>query len=209
MKESDHLSSNREKWNKWAEKADGNGLMFEYLRNAQSNLISILNIKENQNFLDIGCGTGWAVGQVARVTGNKGSFYGIDLSPKMIEKAKENFNGNDNFHFYEANSESIPLEDNFFDIIICTNSFHHYLHPEIAMKEIHRVLKTGGEIFILDPTADIWFIKIIDKIIKLFERQHVKFYSSEEFKSLMIGAGLKYSGYKIIEPKEKVHIGKK
>lgn len=59
MKESEHLSSNREKWNKWAKIADGKGLMFEYLRNAQSNLISILNIKENQNFLDIGCGTGW------------------------------------------------------------------------------------------------------------------------------------------------------
>ena len=76
----------------------------------------------------------------------------------------------------------------------------------IEMKEIHRLLKTGGKIFILDPTADTWFIKIIDKIIKLFEPQHVKIYSSDEFKNLIIGAGLEYSGSKIIEPREKVHI---
>jgi len=209
MNESKHISSNIEKWNKWAEIADGKGLKFDYLRKAQSRLISMLNIKENQNFLDIGCGTGWAVGQAARVARNHGTFCGVDLSPKMIEKAKENFAENDNFHFYVANSESIPLEDNFFDNIICTNSFHHYLHPKIAMKEIHRLLKTGGKIFILDPTADTWFIKIIDKIIKLLEPQHVKIYSTVEFKNLMEGAGLKYSGSQKIEHQEMVHIGEK
>lgn len=209
MKESKHISSNVEKWNKWAEIADGKGLLFYFLRKAQSKLITILDIKENQNFLDIGCGTGWAVGQAARVVSNRGAFYGIDLSPKMIEKAKENFIGNVNFHFYEANSESIPLEDNFFDIIICTNSFHHYLHPEKAMKEIHRVLKSGGKIFILDPAADSWFIKIIDKVIKLFEPQHVKIYSTQEFKNLMLGAELKYSGSQKIAGQEKIHLGEK
>jgi ubiquinone/menaquinone biosynthesis C-methylase UbiE len=209
MNSSKHVSSNIEKWNKWAESADGKGLMFDYQRNTQRRLILFLNIKENQNFLDIGCGTGWAVGLAARAAGNKGSFYGLDLSPKMIEKAKENFAGNDNFHFYEANSESIPLEDNFFDNIICSNSFHHYLNPDLAMKEIHRVLKTGGKIFILDPTADSWFIKVLDKIIKLLEPQHVKIYSTEEFKNLIEGAGLKYSGSQNIMPREKVHIGEK
>jgi ubiquinone/menaquinone biosynthesis C-methylase UbiE len=209
MNKSKHISSNIEKWDKWAEIADGKGLMFDYLRNTQSSLISILDLKENQKFLDIGCGTGWAVGLAARAAGNKGSFYGVDLSPKMIEKAKENFAGNDNFYFYEANSESLPLEDNFFDNIICTNSFHHYLNPEIAMNEIHRVLKPGGKIFILDPTADSWFIKAIDKIIKLFEPQHVKIYSSEEFRNLIEGAGLSYSGSQEIKPREKVHIGEK
>src|SRR5512141_2792383 len=103
MKESRHISSNIEKWDKWAKIADGKGRMFDYLRKAQSAIISILDLKEDQNFLDIGCGTGWAVGQAAIAVGNRGSFYGIDLSPKMIEKAKENFSGSDNFHFLVAN----------------------------------------------------------------------------------------------------------
>jgi ubiquinone/menaquinone biosynthesis C-methylase UbiE len=161
------------------------------------------------NFLDIGCGTGWAVGQAAKIAGNKGSFYGIDLSSGMIEKARENFREFANFHFIRANSESIPLDNNLFDNIICTNSFHHYLHPEKAMSEISRLLKPGGKIFILDPTADNMFIKILDKFIKLLQPEHVKIYSSDEFKRLMIGAGLKYKGFEIILAHQKVQIGEK
>jgi|BarGraIncu01122A_1022018.scaffolds.fasta_scaffold40900_1 ubiquinone/menaquinone biosynthesis C-methylase UbiE len=209
MKESKHVQLNVTRWNKWANSYDGKGWRYVYLRKAQSSLISLLNIKENMNFLDIGCGTGWAIGQVAKLVDYKGSFYGVDLSPRMIEKAKENFKVNNNFHFINANSESIPLDDNLFDIIICTNSFHHYLNPNKAMKEIFRLLKPDGKIFILDPTADYWFIKIIDKIIKLIEPGHVKIYSTKEFESLLINAGLKYIGCKKTITREKVHIGEK
>ena len=206
MNKSKHIEANVKKWDKWAPEADGKGWTYNYLRKAQASLISILDLKENINFLDIGCGTGWAIGQVANLINDKGEFYGVDLSPKMIEKAKENFHDKNNFHFIEANSESIPLDDNMFDIIICTNSFHHYLHPDKAMKEIHRLLKASGKIYILDPTADTLFIKLIDKIIKMLESAHVKMYSTEEFKELMTNAGLNYLESKTIHG-EKVHIG--
>ena len=209
MKESKHIRLNEAKWNKWSETVDVKGWLYDYLRRAQLSVISLLDIKENKNFLDIGCGTGWAVGQAAKLAGNKGLFYGVDLSSGMIEKAKENFKDRTNFHFIQSNAESIPLDDNFFDSIICTNSFHHYLHPEMAMNEIYRLLRTGGKIYILDPTADIWFIKIVDKIIKLFEPQHVKIYCSEEFKNLMSRAGITYLRYEIVTGKQKVQIGEK
>jgi ubiquinone/menaquinone biosynthesis C-methylase UbiE len=209
MNESKHITLNKAKWDKWSETADGKGLMYDYLRRAQLSVIGLSDIKENMNFLDIGCGTGWAVGQAAKAAGNRGSFYGVDLSSGMIEKAKANFPGRENFHFINASSDSIPLDDNLFDRIICTNSFHHYLHPGKAMQEIRRLLKTGGKIFILDPSADTWFIKIIDKVIKFFEPQHVKIYSTEEFKIMMSETGLKYLGYKIITGRQKVQIGEK
>src|SRR5215831_5797377 len=168
MNQSKHIEANKKKWDKWAPQADGKSRwMYDYLRRAQATLIEMIDLKENMNFLDIGCGTGWAIGQAANVINNNGEFYGVDISPKMITKAKENFQDKNNFHFIEANSESIPLDDNFFDVIICTNSFHHYLHPDKAMNEISRLLKHGGKIYIVDPTADSLFIKVIDKVIKL------------------------------------------
>jgi ubiquinone/menaquinone biosynthesis C-methylase UbiE len=209
MKESEHIKLNEAKWNKWSETADGKGWMYDYLRRAQLNVISLLNIKGNMNFLDIGCGTGWAVGEVARLNGNNGSFYGIDLSTGMIEKAKEKFKDKSNFHFIRCNAESIPLDDNLFDSIICTNSFHHYLHPEKAMNEMYRLLRKGGKIYILDPTADYRFIKVVDKIIRIFEREHVKIYSTEEFKSLMSAAGITYLRCERITRRQKVQIGEK
>jgi ubiquinone/menaquinone biosynthesis C-methylase UbiE len=208
ISESEHIKLNKEKWDKWAESADGKGFRYDFLRRAQGKLISSLDIKENVSFLDIGCGTGWAVGQAANSVNYKGSFYGVDLSVKMIEKARENFKDLRNFHFINANSESIPLDDNLFDIIICTNSFHHYLNPEKALKEMGRLLKSGGKLYILDPTADILIIKILSFLMKMSRSGHVRLYSTPEFKGMITGAGLSYSGpLKIYH--EKAHIGEK
>jgi ubiquinone/menaquinone biosynthesis C-methylase UbiE len=209
MEESKHLKINRKKWDKWSETADGKGKMFEYLRKAQQRLIELADIKENINLLDIGCGTGWALGQAAQAVNYKGSFYGVDLSEGMIEKAKINFVGKSNFHFLIASAESIPLNDSLFDIIICTNSFHHYLNPEKAMNEISRLLKPGGKIYILDPTADSFLIKIADQVLRLLEPAHVKIYSTAEYKEMMTSAGLTYIGNVKIQGQEQVHIGAK
>lgn len=205
--ESKFIELNKAKWDKWSETFDKKGLRNEYLRKAQLNLISKLKFKDNTNFLDIGCGTGWAVGVAARTAGYKGSFYGVDLSPGMITRARENFRENQNIYFIEASSDSIPLQDSFFDIIICTNSFHHYLHPDRSLTEMHRLLKDGGMVYILDPTADTWIVKLADKIIRFLEPTHVKIYSTEEFINMMTVAGLKYSGTIKTGSHEIVHTG--
>jgi ubiquinone/menaquinone biosynthesis C-methylase UbiE len=209
MNEARHLQLNEAKWDKWADTLDGKSWRNNYLRNAQRQVISRLEAKEDIRFLDIGCGTGWAVGQVAKLVDGQGQFYGVDLSTKMVEKAQENFSDMNNFHFLQANAESIPLDADSFDRIICTNSFHHYLHPDLALREMHRLLKIGGKLFILDPTADTWVIKIADKIIKLFEPEHVKLYSTQEFQQMFQIAGLKHIASDWIQGQEKVHIGQK
>jgi Methylase involved in ubiquinone/menaquinone biosynthesis len=209
MNESEHIRLNEDKWDQWAPVADGKGLKYEYLRKAQAHVIELAELNQNVNFLDIGCGTGWAVGLAAKMATYKGNFYGIDISDKMIEKAKKNFIDHDNFHFIKANSESIPLENNFFDTIICTNSFHHYLHPDRAMSEISRILKSGGKIYILDPIADQWIIRFVDVFLRLFDTAHVKLYSSKEFENFMINSGLKYLGCNSINKQHKVQIGEK
>ncbi len=207
--ETKHLELNEAKWDRWASSLDSDGWRHDFLRDAQSKVISLLNVHEGVHFLDIGCGTGWAVGEAAKLVDDKGLFYGIDLSSKMIEKAKSNFDGKDNFRFIQANVETIPLDSDFFDIIICTNSFHHYLHPDKALDEIHRLLKSGGKVYILDPTADVWMIKLADRIIKLAEPEHVKIYSTKEFQKLFQRAGLRYKTSKAIDWHQSIHIGEK
>ena len=169
----------------------------------------MLDIHENISLLDIGCGSGWAIGQIAKLAGDKDIFYGVDLSPKMIEKAIENFKGRENFHFLIANAEKIPLDDNQFDIITCTNSFHHYLHPDKALAEMHRLLKHGGRIHILDPTVDNWFLKIMTRILNPFDPTQVRLYSTGEFKEMISAAGFKYAGTKMVKMRQKVHMGEK
>ncbi|HUI89086.1 MAG TPA: class I SAM-dependent methyltransferase [Anaerolineales bacterium] len=207
--ETKHLQMNEAMWDEWAGWLDTDNRRTRYLREAQSKVISGLDIQPRIHFLDIGCGTGWAVGQAANLVNDQGLFYGVDLSPKMVEKAKSNFSGKENFHFLQANSESIPLDDDFFDIIICTNSFHHYLHPEKVLKEMRRLLKSGGKLYLLDPVADSWIIKFWDVLAKLKEPEHVKIYSTKEFRSLFQQAGLKYLTKNGINWHAAIHVGEK
>jgi ubiquinone/menaquinone biosynthesis C-methylase UbiE len=209
MDESKHLKINEAKWNKWAVTYDSKSWKYDYLRASQLGVISLLNLKENVSMLDIGCGTGWALGQAAKLNGDNGTFCGVDLSEKMIEKANENFKGRENFHFIKANAEEIPFEDNRFDIIICTNSFHHYLHPDKALKEMHRLTKPQGKVYILDPSIDFWIAKVLAKVFHLFDRAHVRLHSTKEFEKMIARAGFNYSGTKIIKWHQKVQLGEK
>ncbi len=207
--EEKHLQLNKAKWDRWASTMDSDDWRHDFLRDGQGKVISLLNVQENIHFLDIGCGTGWAVGEAAKLVNDEGLFYGVDLSPKMIEKAKSKFNGKDNFRFLQANVESIPLDSDFFDVIICTNSFHHYPNPNKALSEMYRLLKVGGKLYILDPTADTWIIKLADKFMKLAEPEHVKIYSTREFQEMFQKAGLRYEALEAINRHQGIHIGKK
>ena len=177
----------------------------------QKELISFAGIKSPTNFLDLGCGTGWAVCYVTKITNGRGNFVGIDISKGMIEQSKSNANGLPNVYFYEASSDSLPLESNYFDTIICTNSFHHYSRPEVALSEVNRVLKPSGRIYILDVTADDFFIQWVNNKVRAKEKEHVKFYTTSEYGVMFNNVGLKHIASQRIKALYplKVHIGEK
>lgn len=186
----EHKKANQLKWNIRAKTYDEK--RYDYFRHMQKEAVSIINMQENDHFLDLGCGTGWAVKYVAEILHQKGSFIGIDISEEMIRKAKERTSGTQNVDFYNASSDDLPLNDDYFDHILCTNSFHHYMQPVKVLTEVKRVLKPGARIYIVDLTADNFFIKLIDKVVRRKEREHVRFYSSREYKKMVSEAGLTY-----------------
>jgi ubiquinone/menaquinone biosynthesis C-methylase UbiE len=205
----DKNTANEQKWSQRAATYDDK--RYDYFRFMQRELISLTRIKPSTNFLDLGCGTGWAVCYVAKMTNGEGNFIGVDISSGMIEKAKSNVKGLPNVRFYEASSEDLPLESSYFDTVICTNSFHHYSKPEAALNEVKRVLRPNGRIYILDVTADDFFIRWIDSRVRAKEKEHVKFYGSNEYTEMFEGVGLKHIAsrrLKLYYPL-KVHIGEK
>jgi SAM-dependent methyltransferase len=48
----------------------------------------------------------------------------------------------------QGNSESIPYPDNYFDAVFCTNVLDHTINPEKSLKEMHRILKPGGKLYL-------------------------------------------------------------
>jgi len=83
----DHNVANEQKWSRRAASYDDK--RFDYFRFMQKELIVSARITSPANFLDLGCGTGWAVGYVAKLLDGKGRFVGVDISEGMIKKSKE------------------------------------------------------------------------------------------------------------------------
>jgi ubiquinone/menaquinone biosynthesis C-methylase UbiE len=206
-RQNNHLERNEQKWDRRS--VDFDKGRHDYFRLMQWMTIRRIPLHAGINFLDIGCGTGWAVRHVARLMQNKGNYYGIDISQNMIDDALENSNGLENIHFLKANAEQLPFEKDYFDYIICTNSFHHYQHPLKALGEIRRVLRPKGSIYILDLTSDNLLLKYIDRRTRAKEAEHVKFYSTREYRSMFEQAQLQYLRSMIILYPLKLHLARK
>jgi ubiquinone/menaquinone biosynthesis C-methylase UbiE len=187
-----HTILNQIKFDRWSATYDKK--RFDFFRRLQKGVLSTLDLNANSAFLDIGCGTGWAVRQVAETT--KAEAYGVDLSPKMIERAKAVAAGINNANFQQGSAEQLPFAERFFDFIICTMSFHHYLNPSRAVSEMARALKPGGRVSIMDATADFIAIRWWDRKVAQRQPDHVKLYSSREFRELFEKAGLLSIGAK-------------
>lgn len=156
-----------------------------WLRFYQSLAMSELNISAGKRFLDVGCGTGWAVREAAsRLTSD--IAYGIDISPGMIEKAVAQSASIQNVEFQIADAEAIPYPDEYFSLILCTCSFHHYQNPMGALLQMKRVMKKGGRLVILDSARDVSFaIWLQDRWRRYLERSHVQYYTTTEMEQLL------------------------
>jgi len=112
------------------------------------NIADYLKDKEYKNLLDIGSGTGYLIDMLVKE--HKAQYTGLDLSPKMIEVA--NSKKIKNAKFIEGVSDDLPFSENTFDVITCSQSFHHYPDTTKALQEAYRVLKPNG-IYIISDTG--------------------------------------------------------
>ena len=132
--------------------------------------------------LDLGCGTGEMMKQILQ-TDNCKELYGIDLSEEMLAVAKSKLP--DQVKLLLGDSESLPFPDNFFDVVYCNDSFHHYPAPRNVLSEVQRVLKPGGTFLM----GDCWQLYIGRVIINFYMRHSkegdVKIYSETEMVSML------------------------
>lgn len=101
-----------------------------------------------ESLLDVGCGTGFLMELLTKQ--RPARYCGVDLSDEMIRVAKgKQIEG---VEFAVSSADKLPYPDETFDIVTCSQSFHHYPYPEKAMQEAKRVLRPGG-LYILSDTG--------------------------------------------------------
>jgi len=103
----------------------------------------IVKYIEGKDILDAGCGSG----AILEFLGHK-KVTGVDIGRGFIQFCSLKY---PHAKFYEANLEKLPFEDNSFDTVICSEVIEHLEHPEKAIREFRRVLRSNGELILTTP----------------------------------------------------------
>ena len=123
-------------------------LYSKYGKISCENIRDYLKDKEFNKLLDVGSGTGYLIDMLSKE--HNSEFVGLDLSPEMIKQAKSK--KIKNTEFIEGRSDELPFDDDTFDIVTCSQSFHHYPETDKPMQEARRVLNRGG-LYIISDTG--------------------------------------------------------
>ena len=110
-------------------------------------LLSLLGIHEGETLLDVSCGEGILL-KFATHGGVRS--YGIEVSEVAARNAQVNA---DRAHVVVADGETLPWPDGHFDYVTNIGSLEHYLHPELSIREMARVLREDGRACILVPNS--------------------------------------------------------
>ncbi|MFZ2975583.1 MAG: class I SAM-dependent methyltransferase [Candidatus Moraniibacteriota bacterium] len=105
------------------------------------------NIKNGDKILDFGCGNGRFL---EMIKDSNLEYFGVDVSQKLIDIAKEKYAKNGVSFQKISSSDSLPFPDNFFNSVVSISVFHHFPsgHAQKMAKEIYRVTAPGGIIII-------------------------------------------------------------
>lgn len=112
------------------------------------------NLNQIKSVLDVGCGVGHWGQMLFPYFASDAFLKGIDPEPKWIEEAKERAirkGIQTQTEYLLGSAEKIPFPDNSFDMVTCQTVLIHVSNVEIAIKEMLRVLKTGGIIIASEP----------------------------------------------------------
>ncbi|NQT25220.1 methyltransferase domain-containing protein [candidate division KSB1 bacterium] len=103
------------------------------------------------NVLEAGCGVG-AQSVILAKQSPEARFTSIDISPESLEKAEAavHVQGHSHFTFQQADILHLSFEDNHFDFIFVCFVLEHLDDPDSALLELKRVLKSGGEITVIE-----------------------------------------------------------
>lgn len=167
--------------------------------------------KENPIIVDIGCGPGFLLFEIAKLMPNS-ELIGVDFSEDMLRIARKKAaeKGLNSIAFKLGPAENIPLPENYNDVVVCLSSFHDFNNTKTVLSEVYRIIKKNG-IFILKDKNGAYpkwkaLLGFIPLIFKSGVKRTIRYFRSNELwldpesvKELMknIGFNIEYFNKKL------------
>lgn len=115
--------------------------------------VKLCNIKENDNVLDLCCGTGKMIELECTAVGENTTVIGLDFNREMINVGYKKLNqslNNYKFNLIQGDAMDLPFEDNTFHCITIAFGLRNVPDKRKAITEMYRVLKPGGKVVCLE-----------------------------------------------------------
>jgi demethylmenaquinone methyltransferase / 2-methoxy-6-polyprenyl-1,4-benzoquinol methylase len=150
--------------------------------------LSLTGLRPGQHALDVAGGTGDLAAGMLRQVGKTGRVVLSDVNPAMLQIGRDRlldrgFAGN--VECLIADAENLPFEDNSFDCVTIGFGLRNVTDKAAALKSMHRVLKTGGQLLVLEfstPTApglkpiyDAYSFKVLPLLGRLVARDEASY----------------------------------
>lgn len=121
-------------------------------------LLKHVELKPNLKVIDIGCGAGFPLFELAERLGSSSTVYGIDPWTNATQRVKQKIKnyGLSNVEIIESSAETIPFEDNSIDLVVSNLGINNFENPPVVFKTCHRVLKPGGKLALTTNLNGHW-----------------------------------------------------
>ena len=113
-------------------------------------VVNALALAPGEHVLDIGVGPGLLAFDMAAAVGREGRVCGIDISEPMVAMSKKRCAAQPWAEFGVADAMKLPYRDESFDAVVSTQVYEYLPDIPAALMEVHRVLRPGGRVAILD-----------------------------------------------------------
>ena len=148
---------------------------------------------------DLGAGEGMVSQLLAR---RAKKIYCIDSSRSMVRVGKElaNKNGLTNLSYKHGDIEKVPLPDESVDLALMSQSLHHAQRPEAALAEAFRILRSGGQLIVLDLKEHTF-----EKARELYADRWLGFFENDLYRMLREAGFRKVSAEVVAREDEEPH----
>jgi arsenite methyltransferase len=111
-------------------------------------LLDHLELRPNQNILDVACGTGFPLFELAQVHGASCQVTGVDIWKQGLERARSKAHTyrSPNVQILEADASQLPFADASFDLIVSNLGVNNFADPAAVLAECFRVAKPGARL---------------------------------------------------------------
>lgn len=137
--------------------------------------LEIIDPQQGERIVDVGCGPGLLIHELAPAVGDAGHIIGIDSSSAMLELARIRCAQLSNVEFVECDATDLAVGDASADVVACTQVLLYVVDVERALEEIFRVLKPGGRAIIMETdwrstVLHSYYEDLTEKIIEAWDR---------------------------------------